>query len=172
MNKSTTHQFLEKITASIPHQQTPQLPTISIDSFPETQELQKTVALLLLFRNNCPHTQWPQTPPQQQPSSPYQLLLQLTPEQETELGEAEGLAALWEEVPYSPPNNKSVTHWPQLLDDLAEEEVEAILQLEEAEAADLRWQRRRWRPSTPECPTNPYHTCSRHQSYGNRPMHL
>jgi hypothetical protein len=35
------------------------------------------------------------------------------------------------------PNNESVTHWPRLLDDLAEEEVEAILWLEEEEATVL-----------------------------------
>jgi hypothetical protein len=128
---------LEKITASTPHQQTPHLPTTPTDSFPETQELQKTVALLLLFRNNCPCTQWPQTPLPQQPSSPHQLLLQLAPEQEADWEEAEGLAALWEEVPHSLLNNESVMHWPWLLDNLAEEEVEAILQLEEGEAMDL-----------------------------------
>jgi hypothetical protein len=68
---------------------------------------------------------------------PHQAPLQLTPEQEAELEEAEGLAALWEEVSLFQPNNESVTHWPQLLDNLVEEEVEAILQLEEAEAMDL-----------------------------------
>jgi hypothetical protein len=103
----------------------------------ETRELQKTVALLLLYRNNCPCTQWPQTPPQEQPSLPHQPPLQLTQDQEADLEEAEGLTALWEEMLPFPPNNESVTHWPWLLDDLAEEEVEAILRLEEEEATDL-----------------------------------
>jgi hypothetical protein len=137
MNKSATHQFLEKIAALTLHQEPPWPSTTPTDSFPETWELQKTIALLLLYRNNHPHTQWPQTPPQQPPSLPHQPLLQLTPDQEADLEEAEGLIALWEEVPHFPPNNESVTHWPQLLDDLAEEEVEAILRLEEEEATDL-----------------------------------
>jgi hypothetical protein len=130
--RSATPQFLETIASSEQHQKPPQPPTAETNSSHRTREIQRTVALLLLYRNNHPHTQWPQTPPQEQPSSPHQPPLQLTSDQEVE-----GLTALWEAVLHCPPNNKSVMHWPWLLDDLVEEEVEAILWLEEAEAMDL-----------------------------------
>src|SRR5580698_10828044 len=64
--KSATHQLLETIASSVPHQESPQIPIQQSISLTEHQEIQKTVALLRLHRNNCPHTQWPQ------PSAPSQ----------------------------------------------------------------------------------------------------
>jgi hypothetical protein len=137
MNKSATHQFLETIASSALHQESPQPPTTQTDFSPETQELQKTIALLLLHRNNHPCMQWPQPPlppPPPPPPFPNQLPLQLTPDQEADLEVEEGIAALWEEVLLSPLNSESAMHWPQLFDNLEVEEVEAILCLEAEEA--------------------------------------
>jgi hypothetical protein len=121
--KSATHQLLETITSSVPHQESPQTPTQQSTSLTEHREIQKTVALLLLHKNNCPHTQWPQpqAPSQLPPPTPH-----LSPVQELEedLEVEEGIAALWEEVLLTPLNSESVMHWPQLFDDLEVEEVE------------------------------------------------
>jgi hypothetical protein len=120
--KSTTHQLLETITSSALHWESPQTLTQQSTSSMEHREIQKTVALLLLHKNNHPHTQWPQPPAPSQlpPPTPH-----LPPVQELEedLEVEEGIAALWEEVLLAPLNSESVTHWPQLFDDLEAEEA-------------------------------------------------
>src|SRR5580693_972115 len=54
--KSVTHQLLAVIAASEPHQETPK----STKTRSQVPELQNTVALLYLRRNNSPRTLWPQ----------------------------------------------------------------------------------------------------------------
>src|SRR5580698_2304248 len=132
--RSATHQLLETIASSVPHQESPQTPIQQSTSLTECQEIQKTVALLLLHRNNRPHTQWPQpSAPSQLPPPTPQLspVLELEEDQEVE----QGIAALWEEVLLAPLHSESVMHWPWHFDDLEAEEVKVILRLE-AEVAE------------------------------------
>jgi hypothetical protein len=131
--KSATHQFLEAIAASAPHQESTKATTQVISS-QKNHEIQNTVALLLLHKNNHPCTQWPQEPVQLPPPPPSLLAsLPAIPDLE-DLEVEEGLAALQEVLPL---NNRLAPQWPWLFDELEEEEVGAILHLEVEEAAEL-----------------------------------
>jgi hypothetical protein len=132
--KSATHQFLKVIAALVPHQEPPKTSTQQPNSSPKTHEIQNTVALLLLHKNNHPRTQWPQEPaPSPPPPPPLIANLPAIPDLE-DLEVEEGLAALQEVLPL---NNELVQQWPQLFDELEEEEVGAILCLEAEEVAEL-----------------------------------
>jgi hypothetical protein len=133
--KSTTHQFLGAIAALAPHQEPPKTTTQQPILSQKAREIQNTVALLLLHKNNHPRTQWPQEPAQSLPPPPPPLLANLPAIPDLEdLEVEEGLAALQEVLPL---NNELVQQWPQLFDELEEEEVGAILCLEAEEVVEL-----------------------------------
>ena len=135
--KSATHQFLEVIAASVPHQEPPKTSTQQPNSSPKTHEIQNTVALLLLHKNNHPRTQWPQEPaPSPPPPPPLIANLPAIPDLE-DLEVEEGIAALQQVLPLPPLNNGLAQQWPWLFDELEEDEVGAILRLEAEEVAEL-----------------------------------
>jgi hypothetical protein len=128
--KSATHRLLGVIAASEPHQE-PSKPTKNQIQVPE---LQNTVALLHLRRNNSPRTLWPQpsalSPPPLLPPSPASL--PDTPD----LEEEEEVAMLPPLTPLLLHNKESETLWQGTFDELEEEEMETILHLEAEEEED------------------------------------
>jgi hypothetical protein len=133
--KSATHQLLAVIAALEPHQE----PSKSTKSRIQAPELQNTVALLHLRRNNSPCTLWPQpsalSPPLLPP--PSLALLPAIPdlEEEEEVVMLPPLprAAM---LPLLPHNSELGTLWQGTFDELEEEEMETILHLEAEEAED------------------------------------
>jgi hypothetical protein len=127
--KSATHRSLAVIAALEPHQETPKL----IKTRSPVPELQNTVALLHLRRNNSPRTLWPQpsalSPPPLLP--PSLALLPAIPD----LEEEEEVATL-PLLPLLPHNNESEPLWLGTFDELEEEEMETILYLEAEEVED------------------------------------